>query len=205
MKTNIFFFLMFIITSTIYTQDVIIKNDGEEWLVKVIELTGEEILFKEPGVDTVLYSIAISEVFMLKYEDGTKIVFQTAEEKKIDNLVNTESPDNMAPDVHGIRQQAVRDANVYYHGGAAPYVTGCLTLACCPVGLVYSALAASTYPTSGLNMPTGPGIYESPEYQKQYKQESSYIKRKNIWKVFGICVTINFAFSIISYAINPPY
>jgi hypothetical protein len=61
----------------IYAQDAIMKSDGEEILAKVLEVSTEQVKYKKfDNLDGPNYSISSLEVFMIKYEDGSKKVFE---------------------------------------------------------------------------------------------------------------------------------
>ncbi|MHC2993200.1 hypothetical protein OB13_17025 [Pontibacter sp. HJ8] len=58
-------------------QDILIKRNGDELEVKVLEINLEEIRYKRyDNLEGPLISIAKGEVFMIKYENGTKVTFQ---------------------------------------------------------------------------------------------------------------------------------
>jgi hypothetical protein len=69
--------LMFISVKTLFAQDFIIKKNGDELKVKVTEVGTTEIKYKKfDNLETSpVYSILKSEVFMIKYADGSKDVF----------------------------------------------------------------------------------------------------------------------------------
>jgi hypothetical protein len=84
---NITFLLFAILTTTVcFSQDVITKTDGEEVKAKVLEVTQSEIKYKKndnPNGPT--YTILKKEVFMVKYGNGSKDVFNSETETKIQN------------------------------------------------------------------------------------------------------------------------
>lgn len=84
MKTKIIsfgtFLLIFCLSIRIViSQDVIIKKNGDEIKAKVTEVGTTEIKYKKfENLETSpVYSILKSDVFMIKYADGTKDVFNT--------------------------------------------------------------------------------------------------------------------------------
>jgi len=61
----------------LYAQDVILKKDGSEIIAKVIEITEQQIKYNDFDFQTgPIRNINISEVFMIKYENGQKEVFK---------------------------------------------------------------------------------------------------------------------------------
>lgn len=62
-----------------YSQDVITKTNGEEIKAKVIEVLQSEIKYKKHDyLDGPLFSIPKSEVFFIKYENGSKDVIKSS-------------------------------------------------------------------------------------------------------------------------------
>lgn len=65
-------------------QDVIVKTNGDEIIVKVTEITDVQIKYhKFDNLNGPVYNIDKSEVFMIKYENGTKDVFEKQDVKKV--------------------------------------------------------------------------------------------------------------------------
>ena len=67
-----FIFTALILTSiNLFAQDIITKRNGEEIAAKVLNINDKEINYiKWSNMDGPTYTIAISEVFMIKYENG---------------------------------------------------------------------------------------------------------------------------------------
>lgn len=73
---KILIFLLLIIASKSFSQDVIIKNDKTELKVKVIEILPDMVKFKYADrTDGPLYSIYKKDIFMIIYEDGKREIF----------------------------------------------------------------------------------------------------------------------------------
>ena len=81
MKFQHFIFLFFLMLtfSSVNAQDIIIEKNGDEIKAKVVEVGTTEIKYvKFETLETSpVYSILKSEVFMIKYADGSKDVFNT--------------------------------------------------------------------------------------------------------------------------------
>lgn len=78
MKPITTFFLFFFITFLTQAQDVLVKKNGDEVNVKVLEITPDAIKYKRtdnPEGPTI--SVLKSEVFMIKYANGTRETFNT--------------------------------------------------------------------------------------------------------------------------------
>lgn len=76
MKKLLFTLLALVPYFTLQAQDVLLKRNGEELQVKVQEITLNEVKYKRfDNLEGPMISIAKSDVFMIKYENGTKEVF----------------------------------------------------------------------------------------------------------------------------------
>lgn len=61
----------------IFAQDIITKHNGEEIQVKVINVNDKEINYiKWSNMNGPTYTVPVSEVFMIKYENGEKDIFE---------------------------------------------------------------------------------------------------------------------------------
>ena len=64
-------------------QDVLITNEGEEVLVKVFEVSHDDIKYKKySNLEGPIYTMFKSDVFMIKYENGERDVFNVSEIRK---------------------------------------------------------------------------------------------------------------------------
>ena len=77
-----FLIFLFLISIVSKAQDIIIKKDGSEIACKVERIGSVEIEYRraDQSVTGPIYTIAKSEVFMVRYKDGTKDVFNTIQE-----------------------------------------------------------------------------------------------------------------------------
>lgn len=69
--------LLLLISSAVLAQDLIIKKDGTEISAKVVEVEDLKVRYRrfDQGTTGPVYSITKAEIFMIRYEDGTKDVF----------------------------------------------------------------------------------------------------------------------------------
>ena len=76
--TGTFIVLITIVLPSVYAQDLIIFNDGEEIEAKVIEITPNEVKYQKwpPSEDRPKYTEVKSKIFMIKYKGGAKDVFK---------------------------------------------------------------------------------------------------------------------------------
>ena len=87
----ILFVLFFFDATSILAQDIIVKKNGDEIKAKIIEVGTTEIKYKkfENLQTSPIYSIYKSDVFMIKYADGSKDVFN--------NETPNQQPQQQAP------------------------------------------------------------------------------------------------------------
>src|ERR1043165_4238791 len=81
MKKAVLSFLLFVICAVaLHAQDVIVLRKGVEVKGKVIEIGEREIKYKKAeNLDGPMYTLSKSEVFMIKYENGSKETFSSSE------------------------------------------------------------------------------------------------------------------------------
>jgi len=79
MKKTLLTLLAFFMLLASQAQDILIKRNGEELNVKVLEITLNEVKYKRfDYLEGPTISILKSDVFMIKYENGSKTVFTEA-------------------------------------------------------------------------------------------------------------------------------
>src|SRR5687767_506759 len=78
MCTRLLFALLacLMLTSVAHAQDLLTKRNGDELSVKVVEITPAEVKYRRAdNPDGPLISVWRSDVFMIRYANGTKEVF----------------------------------------------------------------------------------------------------------------------------------
>ena len=70
-------------TVGLFAQDVITKTDGTEIQATVTQIGTNEIKYIRYGTTAPIYTLLKSEIFMIKYEDGTKDVFKKEPAQKV--------------------------------------------------------------------------------------------------------------------------
>ncbi len=87
---GIFILLLMLINLSAYSQDILIKKNGDDMKVKVVEITKDEIKYKKiENLDGPVYSILKNETFMIRYQNGTKETFIEPQNDKNVNEINT--------------------------------------------------------------------------------------------------------------------
>lgn len=66
---------LFVATAAVQAQDMIVKRNGEEVASKIVEIGDRQIKFRKfSNLTGPVYSVASSEVFFIRFENGTKEV-----------------------------------------------------------------------------------------------------------------------------------
>jgi hypothetical protein len=97
MRTTIFAFLLLIGAASVSAQDIVLKRNGEEVQAKVMDVGNTEVKYKKfanPAGPT--YVMLASEIFMIKYENGDKDVFETDKITGKINIRHIENPNPVA-------------------------------------------------------------------------------------------------------------
>jgi len=122
MKRKIIFILLVLATRVGVAQDIIIKKDGTKISAKVIEISATNIKYRKfSNSNGPVYNIAKSSVFMIKYENGEKDVFNEKSEKPsysslyIENKEESETSNN--PKTNKIKNNKENNnIDKFYHG-----------------------------------------------------------------------------------------
>jgi hypothetical protein len=87
MKQLFFLFSIILITPCAYSQDILVLRNGDEVEVKVLEIKLSEIKYKKlNNLDGPIYTEEKINVFMIKYENGAKDVFNHDTQTKTDRI-----------------------------------------------------------------------------------------------------------------------
>ena len=93
MKKIIIVLSLLLCSSIGFAQDVLTKKNGEDILAKVLEVTTTEIKYKKsdnPNGPT--FTILKSEVLLIRYENGTKDVFNEPQKVSSQSQSANETP-----------------------------------------------------------------------------------------------------------------
>ena len=92
MKNVLMLSIAILFTSVISGQDVITKRDGTELNTKVVEIGVSEIKYKNfDNLDGPVYVCLKSDVFMIKYENGSKEVIGNTVPVQTDNITTSDA------------------------------------------------------------------------------------------------------------------
>jgi hypothetical protein len=88
--------------------DLITLKNGEEISAKVLEITSIEVKYKKcDSPDGPLYVVRKSDVFMIKYANGTKEVFKATEEQKGSSSSSSSQKNNNPVSTHELAILAI--------------------------------------------------------------------------------------------------
>ncbi len=203
MRATFTFLVCLLASACAAAQDVLVKRNGEEINAKVLTITPGEITYLLPNDprDTLAapaqeQTLARREVFMIKYENGAREVFddeQTAPVKTVAYEPPSKPIAVPKPKVDTFEQGRV-DATNYYHGysGAA---TGTLVVSLLsPIAGLIPAIACSSTPPgeSSMRYPRN-DLYKDGGYRMGYRKQAHSIKAGRVWRSWGIGLGVNLA------------
>lgn len=77
MRKILIVFMLGLTFVSVYSQDVITKKSGEDIKAKILEVNTTEVKFKKFDYQTgPTYTLLISDILIIRYENGTKDIFQ---------------------------------------------------------------------------------------------------------------------------------
>ena len=98
MRTSLLFALLALLAGTAHAQDLLTKRNGEELSVKVVELTPAEVKYRRAdNPDGPLISLWRSDVFMIRYANGTKEILSSGLAPKATPAAAPAAPAGPAP------------------------------------------------------------------------------------------------------------
>lgn len=171
-------FLLFLFAFSGFSQDVITKSNGDEILAKILEVTQNDVKYRKfDQQNGPIFTISKAELLMVKYENGSKDVFNSQNKKNFDKS-----------DSEALELKAREDAKMNYRGqksGAG--WTAAATFVFSPVlGIIPAAICSSSEPDkANLNI-KDPELMKSGVYDKAYTEQAHKIKKKKVWTSFGI-------------------
>jgi len=107
-KNNVLFYTLIFISILCKSQDTIIKTNGEKIAAKVMVIEIETIIYKKSNnINGPTYNILKSDVYMVKYENGTTDLFNTAkpEPQEKNNLKKLSQNDIILRDGNNYKYQ----------------------------------------------------------------------------------------------------
>lgn len=189
MKGAILFLLIFSLQHLALAQDTILKKTGEEIPSRVLEITLHEVLYQHPdSLQGITRRLPKTEVFMVKFENGTKEVFE-----QLDSLSGIAQ--GMTPDqLYALGKE---DAKQYYKGNGAMWGSAASSMVMFPLGLAGSLVIGATPPKVKPDHVSDIRLLEDQDYMKGYKEQAARKKRGKALAGVGIGAGIQLGLIIL--------
>lgn len=194
-KLTLFIALMISLNISSHAQDLIIKRNTDEIPAKVLEVSPTEIKYKQTDhLDGPTYVIPKSEVFMIRYSNGTNEIFYAENSEPVTMPKSQTEEIILIPSSADLYTQGLADASRYYTGYKASSTTVLLVGLLSPIlGLVPAIACSGKSPAEkNLNYPNRELMNKS-EYYEGYTKRSKRIKQGKIWSNLGIAFGVNVA------------
>jgi hypothetical protein len=181
--------ILFTILTNAFAQDIITKKIDETIIAKVLEVSKKEIKYKKfDNLDGPTFTIDITDITSIQYQNGTKDVFDRA-----DFPFKIAEPKNMS-------EKAIEDAHLNYNAeNSGKGWTAATTILFSPlIGIIPAIGCSSSRPKeSNLNYRDSE-LMKNNDYNLAYRAEASKIKRQRVWRSFGISSAIWAVLYIVS-------
>jgi|SRR5690606_34827200 len=185
------------ISGSVLAQDKLLDQQGNEYLVKVLEISPDSVFYKpyQDSATTVIYVIPKSSVFMITYQNGVKDVF--GNEKQQTQTSETQTPAMSSLDYTRLgRNHAI----TYFQAKSAYWATLGSTLYSPPLGLAVGAgIGLSAPPVRKLETPQ-PELLQNIHYVQGYQKQAKKQKLGKAAAGFGTGVGIYVAVVILIIA-----
>ena len=170
--------LLLLNTYTLFSQDMFIYKNGDELAVKVLRVTQNDIIYKKASnINGPEYIEDKINLFMIKYENGTKDIFKANKQGGTEGII-TDSKEN----------------NCKHKTDSVVFMNNKYMIVCkdCNKKIRYATQqeikSNSSNNSVGNNIPCGEKPIEPPRYNDpQYKQTKKYKQYKKKLKIWSDC------------------
>ena len=208
MRATFTFLVCLLVSAYAAAQDVLIKRNGEEINAKVLTITPGEITYLLPNnpQDSLAgpareQTLARREVFMIKYGNGVKEVFEDAQTPPVQTIAYEPESKPVAVRKENKAEMFERgkfDARSYYRGYTGAATGTLITSLLSPVAGLIPAVACSATPPGGHNLQfPNYELYKDGSYQTGYRQQAHRIKAGRVWRNWGIGLGVNLALIVL--------
>ena len=181
-KRLLIVFLLLFQIKLLPAQDVITNKNGDEIKAKVIEVGQTEIKYKKfTNLTGPIFTVSKSDVFMIKYENGEKEVYNSDSKNKTEsNITILNHEDDMY-------MKGKEDAIVNYKGkNCGDGATLAVTVFTSPLlGLIPASIITSNEPSNENLMYPSAELMKNISYNKGYIEQATKIKKKKVWNSFA--------------------
>lgn len=117
MKTILTITLLLLTALNLHAQDIIVKNNGEEIQAKVLNINETQINYiKWNNQNGPTYTIAKSDVFMIKYENGEKDVFGQTTVPAVSNPATTPNTPTLSAQLSQNNLKFIKQEDMFKKG-----------------------------------------------------------------------------------------
>jgi hypothetical protein len=191
MKSFLPILFMILLHQHVYAQDKIVKITGEEIPARVLEITLHEILFQHPdSLQGVTWRIPKTDVFMVKFENGTKEVFEQHLSDSLSSRAQGLTPDQLY-------RLGKEDASLYYKGNGAMWGSAASSLVMFPIGLAGSIAIGATPPKIKPDRVSDISLLSEQDYLLGYKEQAHRKKKGKALAGAGIGVGVQLGLLIL--------
>lgn len=180
MTKSILTMLAFIaINLSAFSQDVITQKSGEDIQAKILEVNQTEIKYKKfDNQNGPTFTLLKSDVLMIRYENGTKDIFNQTEEVKTNTKTSTED----------MRMKGKRDSEMNYTGkNSGAGWTAATTILFTPlIGVIPAAACASSEPSDQNLNYRDSELMKDYDYNRAYVEQAHKTKKKKVWTSYGV-------------------
>jgi hypothetical protein len=184
--------------------DIIIFKNGNEVKSHIIEVSNNELKYKKHDfLDGPTFVVMKSDIFMIKYKNGTKDIINIEGQKDIFskdvNTQKTYSNSNFAES----SKQGENDAITNYRTGGA-FAAGFSSFILTPLfALIPTAIITSIEPNdSNLKYPNIELYNTDPNYKAAYKKQAFKMKKRATWTGYGLGAFINIFAGLVIFFNN---
>jgi hypothetical protein len=189
MEKYLLILFSFLLAQVAMAQDVIVKINGDELKARVREITTTDILYLSADTtDTLSYKLAKTEVFMVRFANGTKEVFT-------ENLLAETIAKTTIADPAYMYQKGRQDARSYYHGTGALLGSAASVFLAGPVGPI---IIGAVKPRARYNKALPAVSLQDPNYVKGYEKQAHNRKIGKAALGFGLGTGVGVLYLILS-------
>ncbi|WP_345161031.1 hypothetical protein [Pontibacter saemangeumensis] len=192
MKRNLMIIMLTLVLQGAVAQDYIVKLNGDEIPARVLEVTLEDVVYHHPdSTETLTSRIPKAEVFMIRFENGTKEVFTQ-------NLPENDTATAGVLSPVELHQLGTQDAIQYYKGNGVMWGSAASTAVVFPYGLAGAVILGIMPPDVHPDKVSDPALLAYPEYVMGYEKQAKKKRRRKALAGAGIGSAV--AVTVISIA-----
>jgi hypothetical protein len=182
------------VTKPITANDTIYFKNGKKVPSRIYELTDTDVKYKPIGnLDGPVYKVPKSDVREIVFSTGMKQKFET---QPVFNPVYTNETGGLSSS-RDFWTKGVHDAQTNYRHKGGSVAIGIVSIVPL-IGLVPAIICSAVPPKQhNLNYPSD-ALWQNKDYKNGYQNEAYRMKRRRIWRAFGIGACTGVLIAILS-------